>query len=74
MDDPDPVKAVFYFIDGETIAVQNAIPFQFQWETEKLDDGEYLVEVRGQNAGGSVVSKSKTLVVVQNHTPTPRST
>ena len=54
MGDVDPVKVVFYVIDGDTIAIQNASPFQFQWETDHLDDGEYLVEIRGQNAGGTI--------------------
>jgi hypothetical protein len=64
--EPDPIVFVAYALDGDMIATQNTPPFSYGWDTRSVADGEYVVEVRGLNQQGRVLTRARALVVVQN--------
>jgi len=64
--EPDPITAVTYLIDGELASIQNAPPYLYAWDTRRVPDGEYAVEIRGMNKQGNVVTKVRALVAVDN--------
>ncbi len=65
--DPDPVVTVVYSIDGcDTNGFSNVAPYQFEWDTRLVPDGEYLIEVRGLNKNSTTVTALRRLVVVSN--------
>lgn len=64
--EPDPIAAVIYLIDGELAAIQNAPPYLYPWDTRRVPDGEYAVEIRGMNKQGNIVTKVRALVAVDN--------
>lgn len=64
--EPDPIAAVTYLVDGELAAIQNSAPYVYAWDTRRVPDGEYAVEIRGMNKQGNVVTKVRALVAVDN--------
>jgi len=44
----------------------NRPPYTMKWDTKEWANGEHLIEIRGLGASGTVVTKSKALVVVDN--------
>ncbi len=64
--EPDPITAVTYLIEGELASIQNAPPYVYAWDTRHLPDGEYAVEIRGMNKQGNLVTKIRALVAVDN--------
>jgi hypothetical protein len=64
--EPDPIAAVTYLIDGELAAIQNAAPYLYAWDTRRVPDGEYSIEIRGMNKQGNLVTKIRALVAVDN--------
>lgn len=71
--EPVPIAAVTYRIDGSFIAVQNAEPFQYLWNTRGVPDGEHVLEIRAEDENNRLVTRIRALVVVQNG-PAPSST
>ena len=65
-DEPDPIAAVIYAIDGDVVAAQNTPPFSYDWDTHRVPNGEHVVEIRALNAGGVTLTKARSLVVVRN--------
>ena len=65
--DPDPVVTIVYSIDGcDTNGFSNVAPYQFEWDTRLVPDGEYLIEVRGLNKNSTTITALRRLVVVSN--------
>jgi hypothetical protein len=65
-DEPDPIVAVTYAVDGDIVAAQNTPPYSYAWDTRRVPNGEHVVEIRGLNAAGATLTKVKSLVVVRN--------
>ncbi|HLJ55896.1 MAG TPA: hypothetical protein VKT77_12730 [Chthonomonadaceae bacterium] len=64
--EPEPITAVSYSINGDVVSMQNTLPSEYYWDTTRLPNGEYVVEIRGYSARASVVSRVRALVVVKN--------
>lgn len=64
--EPDPIRAVMYSIDGDMVAAQNVGPFAYAWDTRQVGDGEHVVEIRALNGRGTLLTRARALVVVQN--------
>lgn len=64
--EPDPIVYVTYFIDGEQVAAQNTVPFSFDWDSKQAQNGEHVVEIRALNRQGTLLTKAKIIVVVNN--------
>jgi hypothetical protein len=69
--EPDPIAAVTYVIDGDVVAAQNVQPFTYAWDTRQVPDGEHVVEIRALSAGGGIITRARALVVVRNGPPNP---
>jgi len=69
--EPDPVTAVTYLLDGRFIAAQNTAPFVYQWDTQNVEDGEHVLEIRAVNRNARLLTRVRALVVVQNGTAAP---
>lgn len=65
-DEPEPITAVTYSIDGDIVSAQNTLPSQFGWDTRRLPNGEHVVEVRALSKFNTVVTHVRSLVVVNN--------
>ena len=64
--EPEPIAAVTYSIDGDIVSSQNTFPSAFGWDTTKLPNGEHVVEVRALSRFATVITRVRTLVVVNN--------
>jgi hypothetical protein len=64
--EPDPIVYVTYHIDGEQVSAQNTIPFSHDWDTKQAQNGEHVVEIRALNRQGTLLTKAKVMVVVNN--------
>ncbi len=64
-DNPD---AVTFLLDGTTAAIMNRPPYTMKWDTKEWANGEHLIEIRALGVSGSILTKSKALVVVDNPT------
>ena len=69
--EPDPVTAVTYLLDGRFIAAQDTAPFVYQWNTQNVEDGEHVLEIRAVNRNARLVTRMRALVVVQNGSASP---
>ncbi len=67
--EPDPIRAVQYFVDGSMIAAQDTAPFVYLWNTRAVEEGEHVIEIRALNQNVQPISRVRTLVVVQNRPP-----
>ncbi len=65
-DEPEPIVAVSYSIDGDVIALHNSLPSVFNWDTHNISNGEHVVEVRGLSKYDTVVTSIRFLIVVNN--------
>ena len=68
-DEPDPITAVTYSIDDgdNVVCARTTAPYLFAWDTTSVTDGEHVVEVRGLSANGSVITRTRYLLVINNH-------
>jgi hypothetical protein len=69
--EPDPIAAVTFAIDGNVVAAENTPPFSHAWDTHQVPDGEHVVEIRALNGRGSLLTRVLALIVVQNTQPNP---
>lgn len=70
-DEPDPITAVTYAIDDNVVCARTTAPYLFGWDTTSVTDEEHVVEVRGLSANGSVITRVRYLVVINNHKTSP---
>ncbi len=68
-DEPDPITAITYAIDDgdNVVCARTTAPYLFAWDTNTVTDGEHVVEVRGLSANGNVITRTRYLVVINNH-------
>ncbi len=64
--EPEPVIAISYAVDGVVIALHNSLPSVFNWDTHNIGNGEHVVEVRGLSKYDTVVTSVRILIVVSN--------
>lgn len=64
--EPDPIVYVSYSIDGHIVGSQNIVPFDFEWDTRQVTDGEHLLEIRACNLNLQVITWKRTLITVWN--------
>ncbi len=64
--EPEPIAAVTYSIDGDPVSAQNTFPAVFAWDTTRVRNGEHVVEVRALSKNTTVITRVRTLVVVDN--------
>lgn len=67
-DDESDISAVTYAVDGDIVAIQNARPFQFAWDTRRAGEGEHVIEIRACNSANATLTRVRRLVVVHNAT------
>ena len=65
-DEPEPITAVSYSIDGEVVALHNSLPSVLDWDTTSLSNGEHVFEIRALNKYTTLVTAMRILVVVNN--------
>jgi len=68
-DEPEPISAVSFYVDGDNVSAQNTFPAIYGWDTRRVANGEHVVEVRGLSKYNTVITKVRTLVVVNNEKP-----
>ncbi len=64
--EPDPIVYVSYSIDGHIVGSQNVAPFDFEWDSRQVADGEHLLEIRACNLNLQVITAKRTLITVWN--------
>ena len=64
--DDTEVRKVQLFIDGELQSEDTSRPFEFNWDTTTLDDGEYDLKAVAIDLAGNEGSDDDTSVVVDN--------
>jgi hypothetical protein len=60
------ISFVTFLLDGYAVTIKNVPPYVWEWDTRKVANGEHLIEIRGIDAKGSVVSSVTTRVLVDN--------
>ncbi len=65
-DEPDTVLAVTYLIDDIPVCARTTAPYLFGWDTTTVSDGEHVIEVRALSSSGSVITRTRYLIVVKN--------
>ena len=59
-------EKVEFFANAESIGTATAAPFSLDWDTAKVEDGEYKVQVKGTLADGKVKESKVVVVTVSN--------
>jgi hypothetical protein len=67
----DEPSAVTFLLDGAVSGIMNHSPFTMHFDTREWVNGEHAVEVRALNAAGIIISRTRTLVVVENSAQSP---
>lgn len=69
--DPTRVSFIRLSVDGKVKALKNFAPFQLNWDTTRLVDGEYFIEIEALDASGAVLASTPQRVYVLNGKPVP---
>jgi hypothetical protein len=64
--EPDPIVAVTFLVDGDSVAGMNTAPFVYEWDTRMIPDGEHVVEIDALNGQGNPITSARTMLVVNN--------
>lgn len=64
--DPTRVAYIRLTVDGTIKALKNFAPFVITWDTTRLPDGEYYIEIEALDASGAVLASTPRRVFVQN--------
>jgi hypothetical protein len=64
--EPDPIAAVTFSVEGDVVSAQNVPPFVYAWDTRRVPDGEYVVEIRALSGRATPISRVRALVAVHN--------
>lgn len=64
--EPDPIEAVTFLIDDDVVAARNTPPYEYAWDTTRVEDGEHVVEICALNGRGDCITSARALVVVHN--------
>jgi len=64
--DPTRVGYVRLRVDGAIKAFSNVAPYELQWDTTKVVDGDYLLQAEVLDASGAVMAVTSRRVVVDN--------
>jgi len=57
---------VAFSVDGQFAGVTNAVPYTFRWDTDKVPDGEYVIEAEAEDGDNRTLSTTDTKVFVDN--------
>jgi hypothetical protein len=68
-DEPEPISAVSFYVDGDNVSAQNTFPARYGWDTTRVANGEHVVEIRGLSKYNTVITKVRALIVVNNEKP-----
>lgn len=61
------ISRVEFLVDGTVIANLTAAPFETQWDTSAVTDGNHTVTARVTDAANAVATSSPATVAVNNH-------
>jgi len=64
--EPEPITAVTYSIDGDTVSAQTTLPSAYGWDTTRAANGEHIVEIRALSKYATVITRVRVLVLVDN--------
>ncbi len=64
--DPTRVAFIRLSVDGAIKALKNFAPFVITWDTTRLADGEYYIEIEAMDASGAVLASTPRRVFVLN--------
>jgi len=64
--EPEPITAITYSIDGDTVSAQTILPSTYGWDTSRVKNGEHVVEIRALSKYATVVTRVRALVMVNN--------
>ena len=64
--DPTRVAFIRLSVDGAIKALKNFAPFVITWDTTRLADGEYYIEVDAMDSSGAVLASTPRRVFVLN--------
>lgn len=64
--DPSRVSFIRLRVDGKIRALKNFAPFSISWDTTRLTDGEYFIEIEALDASGAVLASTPQRVYVLN--------
>lgn len=71
-DDNKKVSGVQFKLDGVHLGAEDTTsPYVVAWDTETVDDGEYVLSAVARDAAGNMTSSSDILVTVKNTIPVP---
>lgn len=65
--DPARVAYIRLSVDGVIKALKNFAPFVITWDTTRLQDGEYFIEIEALDASGAVLASTPRRVYIQNN-------
>lgn len=59
-------EQVEFYVDGSSIGVDSSQGFSLKWDTTKLKDGEYNLQVKGTSGSGKVKESQVVVITVKN--------
>ena len=60
------IESVDFLVDGKSIVVVTAEPFTAKWDTTKVDNGKYELQLKGTWADGTTKTSKVVTVIVNN--------
>jgi hypothetical protein len=60
------ISIVSFFLDGNLAMATNRMPYTWEWNTLKTANGPHLIEIRGTDLKGAIVTSVLRRVYVDN--------
>lgn len=60
------ISYVSFFLNGTLVRITNLPPYGWEWDTLRVPNGEHLLEIRGSDGKGAILSSIVTKVLVDN--------
>lgn len=60
------IAIVSFFLDGNLAMATNRVPYTWEWNTLNTPNGPHLIEIRGTDAQGAIVTSVIRRVIVDN--------
>ena len=55
-----------FFVDGTEVGSDNTAPYEFEWDTSTVADGDHVVRAEAEDAAGNVGQSGDFTVTVRN--------
>jgi hypothetical protein len=60
------IQIVKFLLDGQVRAIDNVLPYEWEWDTRTSPNGEHTIEIQGLDLEGRLINTTTSHVTVAN--------